>query len=265
MGDRVEVTLRVRGSAGVLTWAEDPDPAALEASLADAVRQAFGSGLRRLLADVPADAGPVRRVLHRTGFHLEGVARAADERPDGRFGDRAHYGLLASDPREGRERFTAVMSAVLPRKRLIAHVLLVDADGRVALCETSFKPDFELPGGIVEPNESPRDGALREMVEELGVAFEPDRILLVDWLRPYLGWEDAVEIVFGCAPLSEEDKSAITPDGFEILRLHWLHPDAAAATMTDFGGRRLRSALAALEGGVTRYTEGGSPPGLTAL
>ena len=53
------------------------------------------------------------------------------------------------------------MNSALPRKRLIAHVLIRDDQGRVLLCETQFKPDWELPGGIVEPGESPRLGAVR--------------------------------------------------------------------------------------------------------
>lgn len=253
-----DVNLLVSGSTGVLDWAGFPDPADLEPSLTATVSEGFASGLRRLCVDVPADAAALRRVLHRAGFRLEGVARAARELGDGRTVDVARYALLDTDPRTGRERFTGVMSSVLPRKRLIAHVLLLDEAGRVGMCETSFKPDFELPGGIVEPYESPRDGAIREMYEELGVTLSPDRVLVVDWLRPYLGWEDAVEVVFGAERLSAAQVASVRPDGHEILALHWLEPEAAVATMTDFGGRRLRSALAAASDGVTRYTEAGS-------
>ncbi|WP_052462465.1 NUDIX hydrolase [Nigerium massiliense] len=257
MSGRVEVQLQVQGPAGILTWDGSPDPAALASVLPRAVDDAFAQGVHRLTVSVPAADGETRRVLHRAGFRFEGLARHEDELPDGAWADRAHYALLASDATEGRERFTSVMSAVLPRKRLIAHVLLLDGAGRVALCETTFKPDYELPGGIVEPLESPRDGVLREMIEELGVAFEPDRVLLIDWLRPYLGWEDALELVFGCPVLSEDDKERIRPDGLEIRAVHWLSPEEAAPTMTDFGARRLFSALAAHERGVTAYSEAG--------
>ena len=58
---------------------------------------------------------------------------------------------------------------MLPKKRLIAHVLIRDPAGRVLLCETQFKQDWELPGGIVEPGEPPRVGANREVTEELGL------------------------------------------------------------------------------------------------
>ena len=81
------------------------------------------------------------------------------------------------------------MNSALPRKRLIAHVLIRDDEGRVLLCETQFKPDWELPGGIVEPGESPRLGAIREVREELGVdlAARPAAGRGLDAALPRLG------------------------------------------------------------------------------
>ncbi len=212
---------------------------------------------RRSEVRVAADDLAGRRDLHRRGFRLEGRLRAARASSTG-WVDELVYGRLAGDP-VGPGAHTYVMNTVTPRKRLIAHALLTDERGRVLLCETSFKPDWELPGGIVEPGESPRDACLREMFEEMGAAPALDRLLVVDWLRPYQGWEDAVEVVFGGPPVPGPDAAALRPDGFEILSLHWLAADAAASRMTDFGAARLRSALAALASGRTSYLEAGEP------
>ena len=54
---------------------------------------------------------------------------------------------------------------------------VTDESGRVCILETTFKPDFELPGGIVEPNESPAAGLVREMAEEMGTVLDTGRIL----------------------------------------------------------------------------------------
>lgn len=113
------------------------------------------------------------------------------------------------------------MNSVTARKRLIAHALVTDAAGRVLLCETSFKADFELPGGIIEAFESPAVGAAR-MVEEMGWAPALTGVLVVDWLRPYLGWEDALELVFDTVPVSDAEAARLVPDGHEILALHWV-------------------------------------------
>ena len=243
-----------------LGWDSVPTPEALEAAIA-ALDAAPGPPPRRVEVDL--DAGVPRRlryVLHRHGFRLEGVARQARATASG-YVDVLRYARLADDPTEQRMLFTAVMNTVTARKRLIAHALVTDAEGRVLLCETSFKPDFELPGGIVEPFESPADGLVREMAEEMGSVLRAGRILVADWLPPYLGWEDALELIFDSPVLDAAGAAALVPDGKEILALHWLEPDAAASTMTEIAGRHLLAAIAARASGETLYLEAGLPPG----
>lgn len=188
---------------------------------------------------------------------LEGRLRAARRVGEG-YVDELVYGRLADDP-VGPQASTWVMNSVTPRKRLIAHALVTDVGGRVLLCETSFKSDWELPGGIVEPGEAPLYAVAREMVEEMGFAPQVGRVLVIDWLQPYLGWEDAVELVFATHPMTEEQAEALEPDGREILALHWLHPEIAVTRMTPFGAGRLRAAVRALAEGATLYTEAGIP------
>ena len=228
--------------------------------------------LRGVLAALDAAGGPVSRrvevavaspsprgvrtLLHQHGFRLEGRSRQSRQTASGPA-DVLHYSRLADDPAEGRERFTAVMNSVTPRKRLIAHALVTDAGGRVLLCETSFKADFELPGGIVEPFESPRVGLVRELTEEIGRPLAVGRVLVLDWLPPYLGWEDALELIFDAGMLDADAAAGLVPDGAEIVALHWLEPDAAASAMTPIAGRHLRAALKAREAGESVYLEAG--------
>lgn len=206
-----------------------------------------------------ADDWPARRALHRRGFRLEGRLRQARASGHGQgWVDELVYGRLAGDP-AGDEGFTWVMNSVTPRKRLIAHALVTDSAGRVLLCETNFKRDWELPGGIVEPGESPRLACRREMVEEMGISPTVGAVLVVDWLRPYKGWEDALELVFATAVVAEEEKAGFIPDGVEIRALHWIPPEGLDDVMTPFGAARARSAVEALASGRTLVTEGGVP------
>lgn len=234
--------------SGILSYEGVPDPSALKAVAASA----FDSGLARVEAWVPAspETLAVRRAFYRAGFRREGVRRGEDV---------GVFSLLVTDTGDDQHTFTAVMNSVTPRKRLISHAVLMDATGRVALCETSFKSDFELPGGIVEPGESPRVGCEREIVEEMSIDVTLDRVLAIDWLLPHLGWEDATEMVFGAPPLTDAQVAAVRPDGKEILAIHWLTPEEAEPRLAPFAVGRLRGALAALADGRTRYLEGGSP------
>ena len=220
-------------------------------------RLAFADpSVRRVEVDVCTDDSPRRRALHRAGFRLEGIARQAAMGPDGPI-DVARYALLRGEATDGREAFTGVMNTVTARKRVIAHLLLTDADGRVCVLETSFKPDYELPGGIVEPGESPRVGLTRELEEELGRGLAVGRLLVADWLAPYLGWEDAVEFVFDGGDIAAEVVPLLHPDLKEIRAIHWLEPEAAIVRMAPFAQGRLRSALEAREDRATHYLEAG--------
>lgn len=59
--------------------------------------------------------------------------------------------------------------AGLARKRMAAGVLFRDAAGRVLLVEPPYKPNWRIPGGAVEADESPWTAATRELAEELSV------------------------------------------------------------------------------------------------
>lgn len=214
-----------------------------------------GGEPRRQEERVAADDVAGRRALHRRGLQLEGRLRQARRTEHG-WVDELVYGRLADDP-VGPEASTWVMNSITPRKRLIAHALVQDVAGLVLLCETSFKGDWEFPGGLVEPGESPREACTREMVEEMGFAPALGGVLVVDWLRPYKGWEDAVELAFATTVVSAELKQSLAPDGSEIVALHWLDPQQAGERMTPFGAARLHSALAAAREGATWYTEAG--------
>jgi 8-oxo-dGTP pyrophosphatase MutT (NUDIX family) len=53
-----------------------------------------------------------------------------------------------------------------------AAVVLFDAESRLLLCLHSEKKIWVLPGGIIEPGESPADAAVREVWEETGLNVE---------------------------------------------------------------------------------------------
>ncbi|MGW8989075.1 NUDIX domain-containing protein [Streptomyces zhihengii] len=61
-------------------------------------------------------------------------------------------------------------------------VLITDQRGRVLIQRVDYRTTCLLPGGAVDENESPAQGAARELREELGVTMTVDRGLAVDWV-----------------------------------------------------------------------------------
>jgi 8-oxo-dGTP diphosphatase len=259
-----DVDLRVTVSAGgiaTFTWTGVLDPEALIEALTTAANDALGvgSGLRRLEVSLPAWDTASRRAVMRAGFRLEGVRREAVPLPEGGFDDLVLFGRLVSDEVRGPTGFSGVMNAALPRKRLIAHVMMRDLDDRVLLCETQFKRDWELPGGIVEPGESPRLGAIREVREELGIQLAVGRLLVTDWLPPYLGWDDAVELIFDGGTVSQGEVERFELQPTEIKSVQLCTLPEARAQLTPLAYRRLQVA-AALGPGEMAYLENGALP-----
>src|ERR1039457_5211239 len=72
--------------------------------------------------------------------------------------------------------------AWLARKRMAAGSRFRDEDGRVLLVDPTYKPTWDLPGGVVEKEESPHAACRREVAEGLGLARVPVRVLVGDWV-----------------------------------------------------------------------------------
>jgi ADP-ribose pyrophosphatase YjhB (NUDIX family) len=79
----------------------------------------------------------------------------------------------------------ATYIAGLPRILAGAAVLFRDAEGRILAVEPNYREGWALPGGTVESadGESPRQGAHRETLEEIGLDLAPGRLLTVVWVR----------------------------------------------------------------------------------
>ena len=79
--------------------------------------------------------------------------------------------------------------------RMAAGVLFRDPEGRVLLVKPSYKAGWDIPGGYVEPGESPKQAAQREVLEELGIEVPIGRLLVVDW-APHPNEGDKILFIF---------------------------------------------------------------------
>lgn len=73
--------------------------------------------------------------------------------------------------------------ASLPKKRMGAGVVLYNEVGEILIVKPSYKSYWSIPGGVVEENESPREGALRETKEEIGIELVNLQFLGVDYYK----------------------------------------------------------------------------------
>ncbi len=147
--------------------------------------------------------------------------------------------------------------AGLNRKIMGAGVLFRDALGRVLLVEPSYKPDWGIPGGAVETDESPWAAAARELAEELGLDRPVGQLLVVDYLRPHDSRPECVVFVFDGGLLEETTvERMVFPHG-EIISASFHTLAEARDKVTPQLADRLDVAVQAAEQGVTALCEQG--------
>ncbi|MEO5745760.1 MAG: NUDIX hydrolase [Terracoccus sp.] len=217
-----------------------------------------GLGLRRVEAQVhPLNTSSLRTAL-RSGLRREGLLRG-NTVLDGSVHDTVMLGRLADDPAPGtRDGFTAMLNSELPTKRVIAQGLVRNSAGAILLCELAYKSEWDLPGGIVDPGESPAACLVREIREELDVEVEVTRLAAVNWLKPWLGWADAVLFVFEVAPVGDDLLDRVHLLERELKGAHWTPMDEAARHVAAYNARML-SSLAAGRTDATLLLEDGLP------
>jgi RimJ/RimL family protein N-acetyltransferase/8-oxo-dGTP pyrophosphatase MutT (NUDIX family) len=221
-----------------------------------------GLGYSRVEARVEPGNEASLRVATRAGLRREGVRRVEPG-----TGDRAEttsyvvLARLASDPPLTEPTaFRALLNSFLPRKRAISQLLVRDREGRVLLCQLTYKRDWDLPGGVVEVGESPRLAAGREIHEELGLDIEAGDLVLTDWLPPWGGWDDAVCLVFDGGVHGAEVLDAMVLQAREIRSAEFATPEQVRELCTDFTARRIELAVGNATAGLTSYAESGFSP-----
>ncbi|MEU7146255.1 NUDIX hydrolase [Nocardia sp. NPDC046473] len=147
--------------------------------------------------------------------------------------------------------------AALPRKPMAAGALFVDAAEHVLLVEPTYKDHWELPGGVVEADESPYAAVVREVGEELGLTVSIGRLLVLDWVPSGRYPTDGVMLVFDGGVLSAEQAEAIALPAQELRSWAWCDAAAAAALLPAVLDKRVAAANRARAEGITAYLEDG--------
>jgi 8-oxo-dGTP diphosphatase len=165
--------------------------------------------------------------------------------------------LYERDPEAWRAHL-AEGNATQPRKRVGADLLLRDAQGRVLLVNPSYKPGWDLPGGMSEANEAPVETARRELKEELGLDTPVGALLCVDWVPPHGPWDDSLMFIFDGGVLTAEQTAALRPHDGELDSFEFCPDQEIEQRLRPRAYRRLLQALTAAQAGSPRYLHDGA-------
>jgi len=142
--------------------------------------------------------------------------------------------------------------------------LFTDREGRVFLVEPVYKDTWEIPGGVVEPGESPRESCRREVREELGLNLVPGPLLCVEYTRPPFARWEGYRFIFDGGELSRQALATIRLQESELARWRFVTIAELVTLVAQPLGIRIGAALEArTERQGPRYLENGvwSDPG----
>lgn len=157
--------------------------------------------------------------------------------------------------------YLAEGNATQPRKRVAADALIRDEAGHVLLVEPTYKPGWDLPGGMAEANEPPDKTVERELREELGLELRVGRLLCVDWVSPHGPWDDSMCLVFDGGQLSQAQIGTLHIADAEIASFEFSPADTVVARLNSRMARRFSAAWDVLSNSsAPRYLVDGVEP-----
>jgi 8-oxo-dGTP pyrophosphatase MutT (NUDIX family) len=147
--------------------------------------------------------------------------------------------------------------ASLPKHIAGAGAIFRDGDGSVLLVKPSYRQDWEVPGGGMEPGETPWETAVREVKEEAGLDLKPGRLLAVDWVPAQPdGRPPLCNFLFDGGTLGQQE---IRLQDGELTGWKLAAPREWEQLLAPHMARRVAACADALEAGTTAYLQYGWP------
>lgn len=139
----------------------------------------------------------------------------------------------------------------------VAAGIVVREGNSVLMVRPAYKDFWDVPGGYVEPGESPKAACVREIHEELGLSIIDLQLASVDW-APSEADGDKLLFLF-VSPGMHLDASKLQFPDHELLEARYVSVEQLAQFTIDRLARRLAATITAIaEGKAPVYLEHGS-------
>lgn len=152
----------------------------------------------------------------------------------------------------------------LPRKQMAAGALFLNEKNELLILHPTYKDRFEIPGGIVENDESPKKAVEREIKEEIGLEVNVKQLLVCDYWHTTEGRPDNLQFIFYGGVLTGEQINQIRIDEKEIKSCEFVpfqtNEDKEKISQRQRVGPRVVQALKALENEQCYYLEDANEP-----
>jgi 8-oxo-dGTP diphosphatase len=141
-------------------------------------------------------------------------------------------------------------------KVLASGCIICDTSGRILLVKPTYKPGWEIPGGMVEANESPLQACLREAREEIGLEVKLGRLLCVDYVGVQIAPLERLMFTFDAGVIDDLEIAQIVLPPDELSEFRFVTLAESQELLPERLALRVRQSVIALDHpGKTVYLE----------
>ncbi len=134
----------------------------------------------------------------------------------------------------------------VPRKWMATNVLLFNPEGKFLIVKPTYRDHWLMPGGLIEANEPPTHGAIRELSEEIGLTIDKLDLVCVAYHRDDDGIKgDRVVFVFDGGLLRESQISSISLGEDELSEFRFVTLAESLPLLGTMFEKRIPAALQA--------------------
>lgn len=122
----------------------------------------------------------------------------------------------------------------LPRRISSSAMILENSVGQVLIVKANYKPYWTFPGGIIDPGETPKEGAIRETFEEVGIRVDPRAVEFVAVVSRKSTYAETYQFIFK-APLHMGTLKNIVLQASEIDEYQFVTKEQVATNDRKYG------------------------------
>lgn len=115
-----------------------------------------------------------------------------------------------------------VVRAIAPKYTVGAICVIERSDGRILLVRQAYRSRWAIPGGLLARREAAPAAAVREVLEEVGLAID----LVGQPAVVVAAGPQRIDVVFRARPTDAGDARMVAPCTPEIVEVGWFDPEA---------------------------------------
>ncbi len=138
---------------------------------------------------------------------------------------------------------------------MAAAALIQNDAGDLLIVKPIYRDGWLLPGGMVEPGESPKRACQREIKEEIGLEHSVGRLLCVDYETKDRRGAESLKFIFDGGIVTQAQIAKIILQEDELSAYTFAPFADALEKLNAFSSRRTERALTARKNGGTVYLE----------